>query len=80
MVRFCSMRAKEAVPYSLWGGAQPSDIPYSELVLLRQDSELDAGYEIVRGDEAACWTQLLTAVESHPLQDIAVAGVSWLNG
>lgn len=37
-----------------------TDVPNSELVLLREDDEDDprSGYEIARGDEVACWHQL----------------------
>jgi len=37
-----------------------SDVPNSELVLMREDNEDDphGGYEIARGDEVTCWHQL----------------------
>lgn len=72
LMRYCSTRDKAALPYSLWGGSQVADVPYSELVLMRKDHEFDAGYEIVRGDEVACWQQLLIALEGYEPTDIAV--------
>jgi len=51
----------------------PRDASNAELVLMRQDDELDAGFEIARGDELACWAQLELALEkSGPLDAVAI--------
>src|SRR5262249_16957352 len=48
------------------------DAPNSELVLMRQDNPLDEpGYEVARGDEWLCWSQLELA-EGHCDQQIDV--------
>lgn len=41
-------------------GAKLDDVCNSELVLMREDNELNpaSGYEIARGDELLCWAQL----------------------
>lgn len=81
LVRYCSMRPKAALPYSLWGEVQPSDAPYAELVLMRQDHELDTGYEIVRGNELACWQQLMLDLDGLPPAEISVDDVgAWMCG
>lgn len=46
----------------------PGDAGNSELILLRQDNELDEGYEIARGDELICWSQLELAEEHRDLR------------
>jgi hypothetical protein len=44
----------------------PSDAHNSELVLMREDDPINfGGYEIVRGDELACWGQFDLAVEGR---------------
>ncbi|MBS1154443.1 MAG: hypothetical protein H6R07_367 [Proteobacteria bacterium] len=45
----------------------PDDTCNSELVLLREDNELmpGDGYEIARGDEMTCWSQLELAVKDE---------------
>jgi hypothetical protein len=73
LVRFCSTRDKEALPYCPWPRTQAADAPYSELVLSRQDHDLEPGYEVVRGDEAACWLQLLEALGTFPPSSVQLA-------
>lgn len=81
LVRYCSTRDKGALPYCPWGVTQAADAPYSELVLMREDHDLAPGYEIVRGDEVACWQQLLQALEGYSPSDIRVDEVgAWLCG
>lgn len=81
LVRYCSTRDKGAVPYCPWGPMQVADAPYSELVLMRQDHDLQSGFEIVRGDEVACWQQLLKALDGYSPSDIRVDEVgAWLCG
>lgn len=81
LVRYCSMRDKGALPYCPWGLKQATDAPYSELVLMREDHDLTSGYEIVRGDEVACWQQLIQALEGFSPTDICVDEVgAWLCG
>lgn len=48
----------------------PTDAGNAELILLREDNELDPGsrYEIARGDELLCWSQLEMAEEKRELQ------------
>jgi len=81
LVRYCSTRDKNAVPYCPWGPMQVADAPYSELVLMRQDHDLQSGYEIVRGDEVACWQQLIKALDGYSPSDIRVDEVgAWVCG
>lgn len=81
LVRYCSTRDKGALPYCPWGLTQAADAPYSELVLMRENHDLAPGYEIARGDEVACWQQLLQALEGHSPSDIRVDEVgAWLCG
>jgi hypothetical protein len=81
LARFCSSRDRDALPYCPWPVTQASDAPYSELVLMHQDHELDAGYEIVRGDEVACWLQLLEALAAQQPSAIRLDDDgAWLSG
>jgi hypothetical protein len=81
LVRYCSKRDKGALPYCPWGEAQATDLPYSELVLMREDHDMTTGFEIVRGDEVGCWLQLLLDLKEYPLADIQVDEVgAWLCG
>jgi len=58
---------------------RPADACNSELVLLREDNELDpgSGFEIARGDELICWSQLELAAEDHRNQEITIDGGAW---
>ena len=81
LVRYCSTRDKDALPYCPWGPMQAADAPYSELVLMREDQDLASGFEIARGDEVSCWQQLLGALKGYPPGDIRVDDVgAWLCG
>jgi hypothetical protein len=42
----------------------------SELVLLREDNDLQPGYEVARGDELECWAQLQLALDELSDRDI----------
>jgi hypothetical protein len=81
LVRYCSTRDKGALPYCPWGETQVADLPYSELVLMREDHDMTTGFEIVRGDEVGCWLQLLLDLKDYPLADIEVDEVgAWQCG
>lgn len=58
----------------------PSDAPNSELVLLREDTDLWPGYEIARGDEMTCWSQLELALKENNGENIVVEDGAWLIG
>ncbi|WP_157991662.1 glyoxalase superfamily protein [Caldimonas tepidiphila] len=53
-----------------------------ELVVLRQDDPRDpeSGYEIARGDEMICWSQLDLADEEEQGVEITLNGDSWRRG
>jgi hypothetical protein len=81
VVRYCSTRDRYALPYCPWGETTVADAPYSELVLFREDVDALPSYEVVRGDEAGCWVQLLHALENFPLAQIEVDEVgAWVCG
>ncbi|OJY95519.1 MAG: hypothetical protein BGP25_06420 [Lysobacterales bacterium 63-13] len=68
-----------------WFGTElkDADAPNSELVLLRKDHPHDAesGFEIARGDEVACWTQLREALEGDDPNRIVVGETgAWVCG
>lgn len=63
----------------------PDDISNSELVLLREDNELMPrdGFEIARGDEMTCWSQLELAIKDEAkgqLLDITLEEGAWRVG
>lgn len=60
----------------------PTDAANSELVLLREDNELlpGSGYEIARGDEMTCWSQLELAMKDHPSAEIVLDDGAWRIG
>lgn len=57
--------ANRKVPAYAWPQGKAHDVCNSELILLRADHELDAGYEIARGDEMTCWYQFELAIKDH---------------
>ena len=61
---------------------RPTDAANSELVLLREDNELlpGSGYEIARGDEMTCWSQLELAMKDHPSAEITLDDGAWRIG
>ena len=52
----------------------------SELILMREDDELNPGYEIARGDEMTCWSQFELAIKDHKNEDVVVDGGAWRIG
>ncbi len=61
---------------------RPTDASNSELVLLREDNELlpGSGYEIARGDEMTCWSQLELAMKDHQSAEITLDDGAWRIG
>lgn len=61
---------------------RPTDACNSELVLLREDNELmpGSGYEIARGDELTCWSQLHLAMKDHKSEGITLDDGAWRIG
>ena len=61
---------------------RPTDACNSELVLLREDDELmpGSGYEIARGDELTCWSQLHLAIKDHKSEEITLDDGAWRIG
>ncbi|WP_227105502.1 glyoxalase superfamily protein [Chromobacterium rhizoryzae] len=57
-----------------------ADVVNSELVLLQVDHELDSGYEIARGDELTCWSQLKLASKKQGVQAITLKDGAWIIG
>ncbi|MGM9481838.1 hypothetical protein ACS5PN_11700 [Roseateles sp. NT4] len=67
---------------SVLGPVALDDACNSELVLLREDDVPGSGFEIARGDEMTCWSQLELAVKSEakgqPLEVSMEAGAWWV--
>jgi hypothetical protein len=61
---------------------RPTDACNSELLLLREDDELlpGSGYEIARGDEMTCWSQLELAMKDHQSAEITLDDGAWRIG
>jgi len=59
------------------------DAANTELVLLREDNELQAGsgFEIARGDEMTCWSQFELAIKDHEKDGVLkLDGEAWRIG
>lgn len=74
------IQAYKASPIFTWPQANVSDVCNSELILMRVDHELDAGYEIARGDEMTCWSQFDLAIEDHESEEVVFDGGAWRVG
>jgi hypothetical protein len=61
-------RDRRNLPWLGFPSIIANDVHNSELVLSREDNLLmpGSGYEIVRGDELACWTQFDLALDGRP--------------
>lgn len=59
----------------------PTDACDSELVLFREDNELSPGegFEIARGDEMTCWSQLELALKDNPME-VVLDEAAWRIG
>lgn len=71
VLQLCEPRYPSAVAFL--SQATPADAPNSELILLREDSDLHQGYEIARGDEVVCWSQLELACKEDEESDVVLS-------
>lgn len=78
VLQLCEPRYPSALP-SL-GDTTPADAANSELVLLREDSDLHQGFEIARGDEVVCWSQLELACKEEDADVVMAAEVDEEDG
>lgn len=72
VIDYCSMRKSTPTALAFPSDPVPADAAYSDLVLWRQDNEFDQGYEVARGNEVACWKQLVHEFESGPVPAFTV--------
>jgi hypothetical protein len=78
VLQLCEPRYPSPVPHP--NMTTPADAANSELVLLREDSDLHTGYEIARGDEVVCWSQLELACKEEEADIIMTAEVDEEDG
>ena len=74
VLQLCDRRVAGPGPQAV----RPSDAGNSELILLREDNGVDS-YEIARGDELICWSQIELA-EKYRAIEIELEEGAWLVG
>jgi hypothetical protein len=74
VLQFCNERRMYP---GLLDPVRPGDASNSELVLLREDNELEPGFEIARGDELNCWSEFELACE-RPDPEVTLDSHAWL--
>ncbi len=83
VLQVCGRDGKEALARldSIPQPVTPTDACDSELVLFREDNELSPGegFEIARGDELTCWSQLELALKDKPM-DVVLDEAAWRIG
>lgn len=71
VLQLCDAYRTRAV-FGMAQAPSPADACNSELILLRADHELDAGFEIARGDEMTCFSQFDLAIKDHASEEITL--------
>lgn len=67
LLQFCHTVASETGATGLGWHVSVSDVSTSEIILMRDDHDLgpDGSFEVARGDELYCWSQLNLALEGR---------------
>lgn len=78
VLQLCEPKYPSALPHPTQ--TTPADAANSELVLLREDSDLHQGFEIARGDELVCWSQLELACKEEEADVLMEAEVDEEDG
>ncbi|MEI7612177.1 MAG: hypothetical protein WCK63_04665 [Betaproteobacteria bacterium] len=81
-LQICAAYRKQKVALPTHSDVIWDDVPNSELVLIREDNELypGSGFEIARGDELTCWSQLELANDELKSFEITVTEDAWRLG
>jgi hypothetical protein len=82
VLQLCKQYGNTSIEHQIPQPVRPTDACNSELILLREDNELQpgSGYEIARGDELTCWGQLELAIRDHKSNEIILDDGAWRIG